>query len=245
MTKIAVLGCGPAGLLVAHAVALAGHTPVIYSKKVKSPIGGAQFLHQAIPELTLPEPDGEVNFCFVGSQRGYAQKVYKNPMAEVSWGNYESGQHPVWNLRYTYDVLWGRFSDSIVDKEVDIDWIRNSVSDEAYCFSTIPGPTLCEGGHVFSRQDVWITKGAWCRDNTIVYNGDPGDGWYRTSMIFGHPGTEWPFEVQQPSVKVRKPLYTDCDCLPHIYRFGRYGQWYKPVLTHDAFNQSLEVASAL
>jgi len=50
--RIAVLGCGPAGLMSAHAAMVATESEAdlaIFSTKRKSPLYGAQYLHQPIP----------------------------------------------------------------------------------------------------------------------------------------------------------------------------------------------------
>jgi hypothetical protein len=46
------------------------------SKKIKSVIPGAVFLHEPIPGLTAPTPDGVVSSSSTETKAGYAAKVY-------------------------------------------------------------------------------------------------------------------------------------------------------------------------
>ena len=55
---VAILGCGPTGLVAAHACAMK-HIPfVIFSKKRKSFLFGSQYLHEPIPGV-IEEHEGE------------------------------------------------------------------------------------------------------------------------------------------------------------------------------------------
>src|SRR5215470_19138644 len=97
--KVAVLGCGPAGLMAAYACTVEGLTPHIYSKPNKSIIIGAQYLHLPIPNITLPEPEVEIKYVKVGTPEGYARKVYGNEAAPTSWDRFSEGLHKGWGLR--------------------------------------------------------------------------------------------------------------------------------------------------
>jgi hypothetical protein len=91
--------------------------------------------------------------------------------------------------------------------------------------------------------------------NVIVYNG-AGAGWYRQSRIFGKEWTEWPqrmgLEAIQAEItrygheynslamwQVAKPvvctLPVNLLLPPNVRLIGRYGQWRKGVLVHDAY----------
>jgi hypothetical protein len=258
--KVFVLGCGPAGLLAAHAAALQGHEVQIYSRKVKSSIGGAQFLHMRIPGITTIDPDGLVEFIFRGTKEGYADKVYDDPLAEVSWGSYEPGVHPVWNMHAAYEKLWDKYEGLIMNMPLTAEFIRGMVmSKTGEMFSTIPAPALCRNSeHQFLKQEVDIIYGESTEveyldrrfENDlgdrnspidyIEYNGIPEVPYYRQSMMFGWSGTEYPADGSangrgQAPVRVSKPLSTDCNCQPEIHRLGRYGRFEKKVLIHDAF----------
>lgn len=240
---VAVLGCGPTGLLVAHAVALSGRRPVIYSKKKPSNIGGAQFLHKEIEGLTRHLPDGAICVDYRGNAEGYATKVYGDPNAETSWGLF-SGMMGVWNLRSAYKQAWELYKDDIVDVDLEAGDVW-SLSKWFPIFSTIPARVLCtDPRHVFRSQEVWITGEFRAPPDRIVYNGDMEFPWYRSSLIFGTPGTEYGFKPDTPekAVRVVKPISTNCDCMKgKIWRFGRYGRWDKHQLAHHGFAQAVEV----
>src|SRR4051794_36471109 len=112
---VAVLGCGPAGLLSAHAAILGGCDVLVYSIKQKSPMNGAQYLHSPIPELTSQDPDAIIRYAKVGTRAGYATKVYGHPEAPCSWDKFEEGPRPAWSLSDSYEELWSRYGDLIID----------------------------------------------------------------------------------------------------------------------------------
>lgn len=251
MKKVTVLGCGPAGLLAAHAFASEGWNVKILSKKQPSRIGGAQYLHRFIPGLTNEEPDGEVTYLKVGTRDGYAEKVYGSAGANVSWDLYDDGQYDIWSLRRLYDHLWTQFEPFIEHAALDPDVVR-LVSEEGLVVSSIPAKALCTGSHTFKYQPVWIIQQqrgiGGIPENLIVYNGLPETQHYRYSRIFGVEG--WEFSNPSASeydkaVNVKKPISTDCNCQPSIIRVGRYGKWEKSQLTHHAYEEALEVARAL
>jgi hypothetical protein len=270
--KVAILGCGPAGLLAAHAASLCGHSAVIFSKKQKSPMEGAQYMHVEIPDIHLPPP-GVIQYMLVGSIEAYRQKVYGSgdPDFVVSPEQY-LGSHKCWDLRMTYAHLWERWGRRVVNMRITQDSLAKLTNSYEMVISTIPANVLCidPSMHRFDYIPVWIDN-TWSGptpaeaqelwgigDNLVICNGhEPSDdvektGWYRTSHIYGHMNTEWAQEKYVPhgrSVapahvwRVRKPISTDCDCWPTIIRVGRYGLWQKGVLTHDAFQHVFEILS--
>jgi hypothetical protein len=243
--RVAVLGCGPAGLLAAHAVALAGHEPLIISARaVKSEIPGAVYLHKPIPDLTSNDPDAMIQFVKRGTREGYAYKVYGSRYADCSWDRFDEGEQPAWVLQSVYDDLWDRYGDQIAEQEIDHEAARMLAETFPLVVSTIPAFALCQSDeHSFRSRTIWINKRAQpeCADHgdpVIIYDGRIGSGCehYRTSLIFGHGATE--YGVSQPMfdcVRGTKPLGTDCDCLPEVLRVGRFGTWRPGVLAHQAF----------
>lgn len=243
--RVPVLGCGPAGLLAAHAVALAGHEPLIISERaVKSEIPGAVYLHEPIPELTSREPDALVRFVKLGTREGYAYKVYGSRFHPCSWDKFDEGEQPAWVLQAVYDDLWERYSPLIAEQRIDHEAAKMLADAFPLVVSTIPAPALCaDNEHAFGSRTVWINRRpqpevADYGDPVIIYDGRIGAGFehYRTSLIFGHGATE--YGVDQPMydcVRGTKPLGTDCDCLPGIFRAGRFGRWEPGVLSHHAF----------
>lgn len=252
--KVLILGCGPAGLLAAYAADVRGHEVQIVSRKVKSAIPGAVYLHEAVEGLTASMPDGEVEFIKRGDRRGYAAKVYGSPDARCSWDSFPSGKRPAWSMFAIYDNLWSIYQSRIEDMNIDPAMADACERIRAYdlIISTIPAPVLCTNSdHQFPKQKIYVLNK--CVDsgliNGIIYNGDLRDRWYRTSNIFGSQATEaaTPFEedlvaVFKAKVSVGfKPLWTNCDCHPRIKRIGRYGRWTKGILVHQAYNQTVQL----
>jgi hypothetical protein len=216
---VAVLGCGPAGLLAAHAAEQLGFYVRIYSKKRKSDIGGAQYLHDAIPGLTSERPDGELNYVKWGSREGYAARTYGSPEAPCSWDLFPTGLCPAWSLRRIYDQLWERFESDIFDQTINAKSVHDLEGNGWIVINSIPLMQLCEkqsdlllGGfppghpeqtaHQFPAQRIWLANidmrdGALgTPDNTIIYNGASVESifsnpWYRVSRVFGQVWTEW------------------------------------------------------
>jgi hypothetical protein len=102
-------------LLAAHAAELSGHQPFIFSKREKSPITGAQFIHEPIPELTKVGADAYVRFKKFGTKEGYAEKVYGDKGAPCSWEEFAEGEMPMWSLHQAYDLLWERYYSRITN----------------------------------------------------------------------------------------------------------------------------------
>ncbi len=235
---IIILGCGPAGLLAAHAAAMQGLDFKIVSIKEQSPMSGAQYLHQEIPGIT-GEPF-TVTFKKLGSRAGYAINTYGSRFAPVSWDLWEEGPRPAWPLPEAYDKLWDLYSGEIESEWVTAEMIPSLYKQTDLLVSTVPRRSLCTDpeGHHFHGQRVWISDEAHetCEPNTIIYNGLQKRRWYRSSLINGIGSTESRIEHDGwiPGVK---PLKTNCNCHPHVFFRGRFGAWQKNVLLHHVFNQ--------
>jgi hypothetical protein len=271
MKPIAVLGTGPAGLMAAHACALAGRPVALFGKSdpgtgmvTKSRLGGAQFLHDPLPLVNDDEePDSEVYYVVRGESAIYQHKVYGDTYVPfVSMERVHNGQvQPTWNLQATYDKLWEMLvSPDTEQLEINSAWIHKAQERQWFDFilSTIPLPQLCEAEvtmrtHHFAYVEVKIASepmevydnGVAERDY-IIYDGTAERSWYRCSSLYGHGGTEWGSHIPTPLdvVKVRKPLRTNCNCHPDVVRLGRYGTWTKGVLTHHAFVEALKAVMA-
>lgn len=241
LERVVVLGAGPSGLMAAHAAWQAGKPVTIYSEKKKSPIGGAQYVHTNIPDLTDRDPDGLVRYEYRGSQEGYARKVYGDTSHESSWGEWQ-GIHGIWNMRRVYNELWDRFESNITHRILLPSDVITLQEPNVLVVSTIPRPALCwkPHEHFFEGQRVWIDYHQESpRDNLIIYNGVEDVPWYRSSHLFSWESIEYPdsFDVGSGSEfrPVTKPLQTNCDCLPGVAKLGRYGQWKKGILTHHVY----------
>lgn len=247
--KVAILGCGPAGLLAAHAAAILGHEFDIYSRPVASQIRGAQYLHEAIPELDMPKPRPIYIFKY-GDEAGYAQKLYGDPSKETSFSKMKSGPHLGWSLQWAYEMLWRMYESDIVSCDIradDMDWYIRRYDA---ILSTIPLKFVCSNpAHEFSYVTEYIRTGRLFlgeRDvpaNHIVYNGLPSYQWHRASNLDG--ALEYEFAHPAPDAqKIVKPQATDCDCHPRVVRLGRYGRWQRDELVTDAFNDAYRVLSS-
>lgn len=253
--KFGILGSGPSGLLAAHAVALAGFRPTILSIKQPSRQYGAQWLHAPIPGVTPQAPEGEVTYHLEGTADGYAKKVYGVPSLRSSFGQfeYDGEAQEVWDLRSAYKRLWTMYENDIYNAMIDSTVLNGLMKEDLcdYWISTLPLKSICGavGLHGFLSQPVWVSPRASegrPEENYVVYNGFDDGSWYRTSRVFGHGSTEYPFKMGRSIPKatglwcVEKPLATECNCFPDVVKLGRFGQWKKGVLTHHVFQSALD-----
>lgn len=253
MKSVAILGCGPAGLMAAQAAESLGYEPVIFSKPVKSVLGGAQFLHMPIPGINDEPPDALITYRVIGNVEDYQRKVYggATTVPFVSMASVWDGkEQPAWNLIKTYERLWIKFIDRIHPTDIDTHRVEALLANKSFShvFNTVPLISICKARaglmnevHHFHSQEVLIHTDPYIEDiedNTVIYNGDLGRSWYRASRIFGVDGCEWSALSTKPMVPVihdHKPIMTTCTCWPDMVRLGRRGTWKKGVLTHDAY----------
>jgi hypothetical protein len=256
--KVAILGCGPAGLLAAHAASQMDWEFDIYSSGGKSSLYGAQYLHQPIPGI----PDlrqTTVTHKFIGDITGYRSKVYGIVWDGVVSPEMYFGKQPAWDIRQAYDWLWDTYGGQVKDTDISgyallgaIDswkpmWHLKTQYD--LIISTIPRRVLCVNpDHKFNVAEIYCIGDApdlgvsipvQMEDDTLVCSGDPVTSWYRACRVFGVGTVEWGTSKKRPPiegvVKVQKPVSTDCDCWPEISYQGRYGKWEKGVLSHHAY----------
>lgn len=249
MIRVVVLGCGPAGLLSAHAASLHGCDVRILSIKQPSIIGGAQFLHEFIPGLTRG-PDGHVLFTKTGTRDGYARKLYGSSRIPVSWDLWEDAtSRPAWSMQKSYDMLWRMYARGIRHFSVSSpDDLRRAEQAGADLYiSSLPAHAMCENlDHWFESVSMYIINkfiDVEVPENTIIYNGNERVPWHRASNLFGHKSMEFARRPDNMGVlSGQKPTAHNCDCNPHWMRVGRFGQWKRGVLVHHAYN---EVQNAL
>jgi hypothetical protein len=245
MADVAVIGCGPAGLLSAHAVERAGlRVDILSEQPVQSPMAQGVFLHDAIPGITHRLPDAYLIFQKVGTGEMYSRKVY-GEVRSTSWDRYEVGLRPAWALAPAYAALWGRYGDRVQRVRVNAGVARDLVRKYPLVINTAPAWALCEGGHHFESADIWLVEGAPAevRENNVVYNGLEQDKWYRAQDLFGYRVTEYAQAPDQKcgSRKGYKVTQTDCDCHPKIMRNGRFGTWKPGVLLHQSYQRVEEL----
>lgn len=240
--NVCVLGCGPAGVLAAHAVLRRGGDVKILAPGQPSKISGAQYLHDEIPGIDVSPM--MVEYTKTGTQEGYARKLYGSADAPCSWQEFAVGPHMAWPLEDAYRLAWAAVASYITPVTITAPHIEQLLVTYDLVVSTIPKPSLCvKNEHEFAGKPVWITNqppaddGGVCRtldDNTIMYNGLGGDPWYRFSKIQGVMSTEY-VQDTPGAVRVIKPLHNNCNCHEGLMHVGRYGKWKKSVLAHNAF----------
>lgn len=258
--KIAIFGCGPAGLLAAHAASINGCDFEIFSKKRKSHLFGSQYLHEPIPNVT-----GEceiVEYTLFGSPESYRQKVYGADWdGSVSAEDLEH-QHYAWDIRSSYDTLWDMYSEYIRDSEVrSVAQIDDEINLDRFddVISTIPRTVWGQRGDQFLSSDVYAIGDAPeldqevpfspQQDFLIVCDGTDDVSWYRLSKVFGYTTIEWPGAVKPPVsgvARVRKPLRyipSGKNAADSFHHIGRYGKWQKGVLTTDAFRDAMSITA--
>ena len=264
MRSVAIFGCGPAGLAAAWAAQQSGAEVEIISKKRKSELFGAQYLHQQIPGIEAEQI--EVEYRLLGTVAGYRSRVYgSNATHQVSVEQL-AGFHKAWDIRKTYEFLYGHFEGRI--KEVRGDNLdaglfeaflgSRQMAKHTAIINTIPRPSLClkPNEHRFTSQRIWALGDAPergqsvpfnCPKDTVLCNGTAPDGgleWYRLSNIFGYRTVEWPsWFYPGPSMQaaeVKKPIDNTCDCHKNVLMLGRFGKWKKGVLVHHAYQEVVE-----
>lgn len=251
--RVLVLGCGPSGLIAAHAAQREHGAEVkIVSVKRPSQLYGCQYLHEDIPGIPTRGPE-LVRYELRGTVDQYRRKVYGSLTPPVSPQQYE-GDHYAWDLRRAYRRLWEMMEGSVVDVRLTPSDVVPMLSDfmPDACISSLPAPVLCQAGDRHSFTDVKCYAigdapelGQNVQDYypvppfTVTCNGGSGASWYRACNVFGYSTIEWPGYKRRPPlegvVEFHKPLSTDCNCLPSILRVGRYGRWQKGVLSHEAY----------
>jgi hypothetical protein len=262
IVKAAVLGCGPAGLLAAHGIRMAGERYGarvdlrIYSVKKKSPLYGCQYLHAPVPGLGVELRMQEVHYKLTGSISGYREKVYGLVEDVAVSPELLESNHFAWNIRQVYERLWEMYQPSINSLILNQDvWhlLHNKLQSENFnlLVTTVPAPALCNPLSrtcTFESQQIWAMGDApelgrrvpadySLHDATILCSGKEEDSWYRISNVFGHHTIEWP-EGANPlrgASKVTKPIKTNCECNSELYRSGRFARWEKGVLAHQSY----------
>jgi hypothetical protein len=254
--KVAILGCGPAGLVAAHTAIGLGHKVTIFTNRViPSRLMGCQYLHAPITGYG-DVPSVRVSYRLNGTPEGYRAKVYGPDWdGKVSPEDF-IGQHDAWDIRETYRRLWW---DLFVRGDIPIvvhDVKQGNVGPAEWndkIISSIPATALCLSGHLFRSHAIYAAGDKshnGSKVNEIICDGTAGTDWYRKANVFGYETTEWPAQLFEHetnagvlaqiqafppkwSVRVTKPLSTECTCHPEVIRVGRYGSWAKSVLVHQ------------
>ena len=264
MIKVAILGCGPTGLLAAHACAQNGVEYKVFSKRRKSFLFGSQYLHNPIPGLDVG-PGAPVKYVTIGSPEEYRRKTHGKFWDGIIAPEDFETDHMAWNIRHAYDLLWQRYGRYVVDYEIVQDdhhgtfrstWMDLALSHFDLVVSTVPRRVWKMPGEEFVYSEGWAAGDAPehglfvpydTPENTIICDGSDDVSWNRLSRVFGYTTVEWPndFEQKPPIAnvaKIMKPLrYMENGSdnpanQPKVLHVGRYGKWQKGVVVTDAYD---------
>jgi len=255
--KVAILGCGPAGLLAAHAVQANGCDFTIFSRKVKSQLYGSQYLHQPIPGITGVSE--RVKYDLVGTPEQYRAKVYgDNWDGTVSPEDYQS-DHDAWDIRAAYSLLWRKYNQQIHNLHIDnLRQVRTDAKLDKFdmVLSTVPRRLFGAPTDKFEFTKIWALgdapeEGIFApfspeEDNLVICDGTKVISWYRISKVFGYTTIEWPGTIKPPIEGVQtvaKPLKCNMHQNSGFQYLGRYGKWEKGVLSTDAYYEALALTS--
>lgn len=231
IVKVAVIGCGPAGLAAAHAAVGRKAEVVVFAPKSKTPQYGPLLIQRPIPGINTNHPDGTIHQIVIGgSITDYRYKLYGDINIGINGDILQPCYH-AWKHRETYDKLWDMY-ESIIESWIlspsELGYLHQSFD---FVVSTANASTLCRNrqNHVFSSKPVAVTPETSYPDqpdNTIIFNANPEAPWVRSSRVFGVPVTEWPVKNAPSRARtIWKPIATNCDCYPNVLRTGRFGAY--------------------
>ena len=245
--KIAVIGCGPAGLAAAHAAHGLGAGVTIYSPGIKSPQRGPLVLQRPIPAISTDHPDGYVKQLVIGgSILDYRYKLYGDINISIQGDQLREGYH-CWEFIATYDRLWGLYmepgSGRAAHEYIEVDHVDISymVAASDLVINTAPLNRLCHNDHNFQSKAVEITTGHSYPDqpeDTTIFNAGNYYPWVRSAWLLGNECTEWlPGTVPDglESITIHKPISHNCDCYPDVLLTGRFGCWKNEVWVDTAY----------
>lgn len=116
--KVAILGCGPTGLLAAHACWMSGVDFDIFSKKRKSFLFGSQYLHTPIPRIVEEYEGEDIEYVNIGTPEEYRRKAHGDRWDGVIEDGAFETSHRGWDIRQAYERLWRRYANKITQYEI-------------------------------------------------------------------------------------------------------------------------------
>lgn len=264
--RIAVLGCGPTGLIAAHACAVNSVDFEIFSKRRKSFLFGSQYLHEPIPGIVSEEEKVPVHYVNVGTPEEYRRKAHgKFWDGIVAPEDFET-EHNAWNIREAYDRLWVKYGRQVQDYEfVNAHRTMCDLRLDNYdlVISSVPRTIWKIDGEEYVYSLGWAIGDAPehglfvpfdLPDNTIICDGSSENAYNRLSRVFGYTTVEWPHHTEREVIleslqgsansisQITKPLrYQPNPCVPNPthewLHVGRYGEWRKGVVVTDAWSE--------
>lgn len=240
--NVAILGCGPTGLLAAHACAIYNVDFKIFSKKRKSFLFGSQYLHEPIPGISDFDDSVDITYQTIGSPVEYRRKVHGTAWDGIIAPEDFEKHDRAWNIRQAYDVLWRKYANRIGHYEIPakpdgqstVGHVNYShaeqnlhLSEYDLVISTVPRTYWRLPGDQFIHSKGWVLGdapelGEFCpfstdEDNMIVCDGTKDVGWTRLSRVFGYTSIEWPEGARPPIpgvAEIIKPLRFESGGVP-------------------------------
>jgi NADPH-dependent glutamate synthase beta chain and related oxidoreductases len=161
--RIAVIGCGPAGLAAAHAAHGLGAGVTIYSPGQKSPQRGPLVLQRPIPAISTDHPDGYIKQLVIGgSILDYRYKLYGDINISIQGDQLREGYH-CWEFIKTYDKLWELYMEPGAGRAAHVNRMitPQELTELHYhvdlVINTAPLNKLCYREHGFQSKAVEIT----------------------------------------------------------------------------------------
>jgi hypothetical protein len=250
--RVAVIGCGVAGMAAAHAACGLADEVDIYAPKRKTPQRGPIMLHQPIPGINNAQPDGYVRQIVIGgSILDYRLKLYGDVNIAINGDILEAGFH-TWRVPEAYDEMWNRYSHLIQDTYLEPIAVKYLAGKYDLVVNTAPVPNIClkPSIHKFNSVDIALLLEASYPNqpaNTVVYNSYPDIKWVRSSRIFEAECTEYkPEDAPLESITIHKPLSTTCNCHPRVLRTGRFGKWHNETwINHSYYDTRTALVSMM
>lgn len=235
--RVAVIGCGPAGLAAVHAACGLDAEVTIISPGARSPQRGPLVLQRPIPGITTDHPTGYIRQIVIGgSILDYRYKLYGDINISIQGNILQEGYH-CWNHIKAYSKMWSMYMlhpSAPVDhwnmmvKPMDLLHLNE---DYDLIINTAPLKDLCYQNHEFTFKAVQITDGYSYPDqppDTTIFNAGDKYPWVRSAWLLGNSCTEWlpgtaPEELGP--FTIRKPIRHNCTCYPFVLGTGRFGAW--------------------
>jgi hypothetical protein len=237
--RIAVIGCGPAGLAAAHAAVGLGTDVTVYAPKKKTPQRGPILMQRALPGINTTQPDGYIRQIVIGgSVLDYRKKLYGDVNVAIN-GDILAHGYPAWQVPETYDALWNLYHDLIVDITVNNRDLDDFTDMFDLVINTAPAPFFCTQRHDFIFKEIDIvqrTSYPGQPPNTIIFNAYADLSWVRSSRVFGAEITEYDLgDGPRDAMIIKKPLRHNCNCHPLVFRTGRFGNWHNETWIDSAY----------